>query len=50
LGSVEFQLVTGRLEQDPNAPFESINLKPNSRWKEPRIFNGLNIVFQPSIF
>ena len=50
LGSLEFQLVTGRLEQDPNAPFENLNLKPNSRWKEPRIFNGLNIVFQPSIF
>ena len=49
LGSFEFQLVTGRLEQDPTAAFENINLKPNPRWKEPRIFNGLNMVFQPSI-
>jgi hypothetical protein len=49
LGSLEFQLVTGRLEQDPNAPFENYNLKIIS-FKEPRIFNGLNIVFQPSIF
>ena len=47
LGSFEFQLVTGRLEQDPTAAFENINLKPNPRWNEPRIFNGLNIVFQP---
>jgi hypothetical protein len=49
LGSFEFQLVTGRLEQDPNAPFENYNLKLTS-YKEPRIFNGLNIVFQPRIF
>ena len=50
LGRFEFQLVTGRLEQDPTAPFEIQNLKTLSDWKEPRIFNGLNIVFQPSIF
>ncbi len=50
LGSLEFQLVTGRLEQDPTLPFENLNLKPYARWKEPRIFNGLNIVFQPKIF
>lgn len=50
LGSLEFQIVTGRLEQNPNAPFEVLNLKPFSAWKEPRIFNGLNIVFQPKIF
>jgi hypothetical protein len=47
LGSFEFQLVTGRLEQDPMAPFETFNLKTNATWKEPRIFNGLNMVFQP---
>ncbi|NBU80869.1 MAG: hypothetical protein EBS55_04395 [Flavobacteriaceae bacterium] len=50
LGSLEFQLVTGRLEQDPNAPFESMNLKSIPEWNGSRIFNGLNIVFQPSIF
>ena len=50
LGSFEFQLVTGRLEQDPMAPFETFNLKTNATWKEPRIFNGLNMVFQPKFF
>jgi hypothetical protein len=50
LGSFEFQLVTGRLEQDPTAPFEVISLKKYPIWKEPRIFNGLNIVFQPKFF
>ena len=48
LGSFEFQLVTGRLEQDPTAPFEAISLNEFPIWKEPRIFNGLNIVFKPS--
>ena len=50
LGNFEFQLVTGRLEQDPSVPFETISLKNNPIWKEPRIFNGLNIVFQPKFF
>jgi hypothetical protein len=50
LGSFEFQLVTGRLEQDPMAPLETIRLKNNPFWKEPRIFNGLNMVFQPKFF
>jgi hypothetical protein len=49
-GSFEFQLVTGRLEQDPTLPFEVISLKKNLYWKEPRIFSGLNIVFQPKFF
>lgn len=47
LGSFEFQLVTGRLEQDPKTPFEISDLRIESAWKEPRIFNGLNMVFQP---
>jgi len=50
LGSFEFQLVTGRLEQDSNTPFEIMNLKSNPEWNQSRIFNGINIVFQPSIF
>ena len=45
LGSFEFQLITGRLEQDPTAPFESISLKNNFAYKEPRIFNGLKCNF-----
>lgn len=49
LGSFEFQLVTGRLEQDVTKPQEAYNLKPTP-FKEPRIFNGLNLVFQPKIF
>ncbi len=50
LGSFEFQLVNGRLEQNPNDPFENLNLKSNSAWIQPRIFNGLNFVFQPKVF
>jgi len=50
LGSFEFQLVTGRLEQDSNTPFEIMNLKSNPEWNQSRIFNGINIVFQPIIF
>jgi hypothetical protein len=49
LGSFEFQLVTGRLEQDPSMPFEAYNLKLIG-WKQARIFNGLNIVYQPKFF
>jgi hypothetical protein len=49
LGSFEFQLITGRIEQDPNTPFEAYNLKKIS-YKEPRIINGLNLVFQPKFF
>ena len=50
LGSFEFQLVTGRLEQDPMAPFENLNLKNFPEWNQNRIFNGINIVFQPKFF
>jgi len=50
LGSFEFQLVTGRLEQDPTVPFETVSLKIIPNWKDPRIFNGLNMVFQPKFF
>ena len=50
LGSFEFQLVTGRLEQNPKEPFENLNLQTYSGWVQPRIFNGLNLVFQPKIF
>ena len=47
LGSFEFQLITGRLEQDPTMPSEGLNLKTYSLWNQPRIINGLNMVFQP---
>lgn len=50
LGSFEFQLVTGRLEQNPTQPFEVLDLRSISIWKEPRIFNGLNLVYQPKFF
>ena len=46
IGSFEFQLVIGRLEQDPTMPFEAYSLQLIG-WNQPRIFNGLNIVYQP---
>jgi len=49
LGSFEFQLITGRMEQDLTLPQEAYNLK-TTPYKEPRIFNGLNMVFQPKFF
>ncbi|MEI6586791.1 MAG: capsule assembly Wzi family protein, partial [Sediminibacterium sp.] len=47
IGSFEFQLVTGRLEQDPTMPFEAYSLQLIGWNNQPRIFNGLNIVYQP---
>jgi len=49
LGSVEFQLVTGRLKQSDTVPFEVLNLKEYRGWHLDRIFNGLNITFQPKL-
>ena len=46
LGNFEFQLITGRLEQEPNKAFEAYNLK-KMPYKDTRIINGLNLVFQP---
>jgi hypothetical protein len=47
LGSFEWQLITGRLNQDTSMPFENIYLRKNLNWNYSKIYNGLNFAFQP---
>ncbi len=49
LGNFEWQLVTGRLYQNSNMPFEVLNLR-KWIWNDPRIFNGISFSFKPKIF
>jgi hypothetical protein len=49
IGKIEWQLITGRLNQDSSMPLEVLNLK-KFRWNDPKIINGLNISFQPKFF
>jgi hypothetical protein len=48
IGSLEWQLVVGRLYQDSSMPLEVVNLKKNF-WNQHKIYNGINISFQPKI-
>ncbi len=47
IGSFEWQLVTGRLYQDSAMPFEQHNLKKIIGWPSSKIYNGINISYQP---
>ena len=48
IGSFEWQLVVGRLDEDTAAAFENNNMKPFYPKNEPRYFNGMVITYQPS--
>lgn len=50
LGSFEWQLITGRLYQDTSMPFEVLNLQKYLGWYNAKIYNGINLTFQPKIF
>lgn len=47
IGSIEFQLVMGRLNEDTSRPFENNYLRPFSPRNEGRYFNGIVASYQP---
>lgn len=47
LGSFEWQLITGRLYNDINTPYETLNLK-TWNWTNSKIHNGISISLQPN--
>ena len=49
IGKIEWQLVTGRLNQDSSLPFEILNLQKGN-FNFSKIYNGVNISFQPKFF
>ena len=49
IGSFEWQLVTGRLNQDSSLPLEVLNLQKGN-FNFSKIYNGVNISFQPKFF
>ena len=50
IGSFEWQIITGRLYQDTSMPFEILNLQKTGVWYNSKIYNGINLTFQPKIF
>ena len=47
IGSFEFQVILGRLNQDTSMPFENIYLKKNNNFRFDRVYSGMNFSFQP---
>ncbi len=47
-GTIEFQLVTGRLYQDSSMSFETLNLKKTG-WFKSKLYNGISLTIQPKI-